>query len=140
MMLLAGCGGQNADDATGTTPLTMPDGKVIRVEVMLTPIDMLRGMMYREEMGKDRGMLFIHDKPGAQHYWMYHVKIPLDMIFMNPDRKIVEIEANVPPCPPAKKASECPTYGKAENVQYVLELAGGEAARRNLQVGDTLRF
>ncbi len=137
--LLSGCGGEK-DDAAGTSPLTLPDGKTIRVEVMLSPIDMMRGMMFRQSMGKDRGMLFVHDKPGPQRYWMYHVKIPLDMVFMDPDHRIVDIQANVPPCPPANKASQCPSYGKADNVQYVLELAGGDAARRNLQIGDTLRF
>lgn len=140
LVLAAGCGSRKVEDAAGTTPLTMPDGSTIRVEVMMTPIDMMRGMMFRDEMGKDRGMLFVHDKPGVQHYWMYHVKIPLDMIFMDPDHRIVEIEANVPPCPPESKAKDCPSYGSAENVRFVLELAGGEAARRNLKVGDTLRF
>lgn len=140
LALFAACGGRKAEDAAGTTALTMPDGSTIRVEVMLTPMDMMRGMMFRDEMGKDRGMLFVHDKPGVQHYWMYHVKIPLDMIFLDPGRRIVEIEANVPPCPPESKAKDCPSYGSAQNVRFVLELAGGEAARRNLKVGDTLRF
>lgn len=139
LMLTSGCGGSKQDD-TGTVPLGFPNGKTIRVEVMQTALDMARGMMFRDRMLPDRGMLFMHDTPGVQRYWMYQVKIPLDLVYINPDRMIVDIAANTPPCPPEKRASQCPSYGKADNVKYVLELAGGDAARYNLKIGDVLAF
>jgi hypothetical protein len=84
-------------------------------------------------------MLFIHDKPGTYGYWMYQVKIPLDIIWMDRTETIVEISANTPPCP-SKSARECPTYGGTKSAQYVLELGGGMASKYGLKAGDTLRF
>ncbi|MCX6623845.1 MAG: DUF192 domain-containing protein [Acidobacteria bacterium] len=136
---LDGCGGQKNDEL-GTSPVTFPDGTTIRAEVMRNPLDMARGMMFRERMEAGRGMLFVHNTPGAQRYWMYQVKIPLDLVFLDSDRRVVDIAANTPPCPPEKKANQCPSYGKADHVRYVLELAGGDAQKHNLKIGDELTF
>ena len=83
---------------------------------------------------------FLHDKPAVHTYWMYNVEIPLDLIFMDTNRRIVYIEANAPPCRTA--ARDCPQYGPnpPRPVQYVLELGGGEAQRYGLKTGDALRF
>ena len=118
--------------------VTLPNGTEIRTEVMINPIDMERGMMFRDSLPRGRGMLFIHPKPGAYTYWMYQVKIPLDIVWMDANRRIVEISANAPPC--RTRASECPTYGGHEQSQFVLELGAGEAQRYRLRVGDTLGF
>jgi uncharacterized membrane protein (UPF0127 family) len=139
LAVLHGCGGQKDDDV-GTNPVLFPDGTTIRAEVMLNSLDLARGMMFRDRMQPNRGMLFIHDKPGPQRYWMYHVKIPLDLVFMDVERRIADISADTPPCPPEKSASQCPTYGKADKVRYVLELAGGDAAKHKLKIGDELKF
>jgi hypothetical protein len=117
----------------------LPNGKVIIAEVMFKEMDVRRGMMFRESLAPDRGMLFIHGAPGRFGYWMYQVKIPLDIIWMDPDRRVVEISANTPPCP-SNSARECPSYGGKQNALYVLELAGGEAAKNGIQVGSVLNF
>jgi uncharacterized membrane protein (UPF0127 family) len=70
---------------------------------------------------------------------MYQVRIPLDIIWMDHDRRIVEISANTPACL-SRSAHECPSYGGHEKARYVLELAGGGAALYGLKVGDTLGF
>ena len=72
-------------------------------------------------------MLFIHRQASPYQYWMYQVKIPLDMIFMDAKHRVLGIAANVPPC--RTKASECPQYGGYPGTQFVLELGGGEAAQ-----------
>lgn len=137
--VFASCGVKPiAPDDFGTRVLTLPSGKQIRVEVMVRAEDMLRGMMFRESLAPDRGMLFIHPSPSPQKYWMYQVKIPLDIVFIGPNRQIVEIAANTPPC--KTKASECPTFGSAAPSQFVLELAAGEAARNGLSPGQTIAF
>ena len=105
---------------------------------MVKEQDMMRGMMFRDSLAADRGMLFFHTQPGKYGYWMYQCKFPLDIIWMGADRSIVEIAANCLPC--RARASECPKYGGHFQAQYVLELAGGEAARNNLRTGDTLTF
>jgi uncharacterized membrane protein (UPF0127 family) len=94
----------------------------------------MRGMMFREKLDPDRGMLFLHKPAGNYTYWMYQVKIPLDIIWMDDQGTIVEIAANVPPCPHTA-ASQCPVYGGTKKSQVVLELAGGMAAKYGLEAG-----
>ena len=98
----------------------------------------MRGMMFRDSLAPDRGMLFVHPSPGAYVYWMYQVRIPLDIIWMASDHRIVEISADTPPC--RTKASECPQYGGHQRSQFVLELAGGMASKYGLKLGDTISF
>ncbi len=137
---LAGCG---QDAATvqdlRSTPITLPSGKVIRAERVTELEDMARGMMFRESLPDDRGMLFIYGKeqPGLR-FWMFNVKIPLDIVWMDANRKIVQMVYECPPCPGPE--SKCPSYGGDFPSQYILELKGGEAKRQGLRPGMTLRF
>jgi uncharacterized membrane protein (UPF0127 family) len=117
----------------------LPDGKAVTVEVMTNPTDMSRGMMFRDSLDPSRGMLFIHGSANRFPYWMYQVKIPLDIIWIDQNRRVVEISANTPPCN-GKSANECPNYGGHEPALYVLELGGGEAAKHGIQVGSYLSF
>lgn len=139
LLALLGCGReQSAQDNSQIWLITLPNGRKIRAEVMSHPTDMARGMMFRDSLAPDRGMLFIHQTPGKYPYWMYQVKIPLDILWLDAGRRIVEISANTPPC--HKRASECPNYGGNQDALFVLELAGGAAAKHGLRVGDTLSF
>ena len=140
MMLLGACGSKPAEVGDlNATEVTFPNGKKVIAETMLREIDQMRGMMFRDSLAKDRGMLFVHPADGNYAYWMYQCRIPLDIIWMSHERRIVEIAANAPPCP-SKSAKECPTFGGHEKARYVLELAGGGAAMYGLRVGDTLSF
>jgi uncharacterized protein len=103
--------------------------------------DMARGMMFRDTFPEGRGMLFIHPTPDRYPYWMYQVKMPLDIIWMDKQKRIVEIVENAPPC--TGKASECQntgTYGGTEVAMYVLELPGGYARKHGVVKGEFLRF
>jgi uncharacterized protein len=134
-----GCGSRATDEnVLESRTVTLPNGREIRAEVRIRQVDLARGYMYRDAVPRGTGMLFIHPKPGLYTYFMYNVRIPLDIIFLNESRRVVEIAASVPPC--KTKASECPTYGGRYPAQYVLELGGGEAARNGIQTGDTLAF
>jgi uncharacterized membrane protein (UPF0127 family) len=139
MLALASCSDSASMEDVNLRPVKLPNGQVIKCEVMFRPEDMQRGMMFRDSLAPSRGMLFLHTQPDKYKYWMYQVKIPLDIIWMNKDRHIVEISPNTPPCP-SKSARECPNYGGVERSQIVLELAGGEAAKQGLKVGDVLDF
>ncbi len=136
---MTACGPKTVSwDEYHTRTVGLPDRKEIAAEVVSTPEAMARGMMFRDRLEENRGMLFIHSRPGAYGYWMYQVRIPLDIIWMDENGRIVEIEANLPGCAGPREA--CPTYGGKAESMYVLELAGGVAAKHNLKVGDTLRF
>ena len=135
----AGCGQKAVTlEEYNTRLITLPDAYQVRAEVMTHPQDVMRGMMFRDELAPDRGMLFIHGEPGQYGYWMYQVRIPLDIIWLNGNRRIVEMSPNTPPC--ETKASQCPTYGGNENALYVLELAAGSIEKHGLRVGAALRF
>ncbi len=138
-LLLTSCGSDTAPVETlNSLQVRLPNGKKIRAEIMKTQEEMLKGMMFRTSLPADRGMLFVHERPGRYAYWMYQVVIPLDIVWMDRDHRIVEISANTPPCKTV--ASQCPTWGGHEEAKYVLELAGGGAAANRLKAGDRLEF
>ena len=139
-LLAAGCNDQDTagPEVLGMRTVKLPGGQEIRAEVEITPIDMQKGMMFRDSLPRGRGMLFVHEKAGLYPYWMYQVKIPLDMLWMDTSHHIVEISTDTPPC--KTKASQCPNYGGHQQAQFVLELGGGEAKRLGLHLGDTLDF
>jgi uncharacterized membrane protein (UPF0127 family) len=122
-----------------STPIKLPDGAVILAEHMRTQQEMMRGMMYRDELKSDRGMLFAHGSSGKYPYWMYQVRVPLDIIWIDEHRRIVEISAETPPCA-LGPASKCPQYGGHMDALFVVELAGGVASRHGLKLGDMLVF
>src|SRR5690348_486840 len=94
LLVYFGCGPQTEPvEDLNTRIVTLPGGREIRAEVMLKPAEMARGMMYRDALPQGRGMLFIHEKPAPYRYWMSNVKDPLDIIFMDENRQIVEISA-----------------------------------------------
>ena len=104
--LFSGCSNQETLNETGTMLVTLPHGEKINAEVVTHPTEMMRGMMFRDSLAPDHGMLFIHGSPGQYTYYMYQVKIPLDIIWMDRERRIVEISADTPPCKAAKSAHE----------------------------------
>jgi uncharacterized membrane protein (UPF0127 family) len=116
--------------------VTLPDGVVIAAEVKITPQQQAYGMMFRTELPHDRGMLFVNAEPQTGAYWMKNCNLPLDIIFMDFTRKVVEIAANAPPC----REDPCPNFGGHARYQYVLELNGGDAAKHGVKEGARLEF
>ena len=108
-------------------------GKEIQLEVAKTAQQQAMGLMYRQSLADNQGMLFPFNPPQPVSFWMKNVSIPLDMVFLN--KGVVQgISANVPPCP----RTPCPTYGPGTIVDQVIELRGGRAAELNLKVGDSV--
>jgi uncharacterized protein len=138
-LLVCGCSDKDTLNELGTTIVTLPDGQKIKAEVLTHAKDMMRGMMFRESLAEDRGMLFIHGSPGRYPYWMYQVKIPLDIIWIDANKNVVEVSLDTPPCK-SKSSSECPNYGGQAVSAYVLELAGGVARRHGVNVGSRISF
>jgi len=137
-LMLAGCGGQSPDELKDTV-VTLPNGKQIKAETVYGTLEITRGLMFRETLGKDRGMLFLHPKPGMYQYWTYNVKFPLDIVWMDEGHKVVEVYPNAPPCT-SKSARECPTYGGRHTARYVLEMNANLAVPNGIREGVYLMF
>ena len=138
-LLLASCGSGSASFSDiNTQDVTLPGGQIIHVERMIAAEDQMRGMMFRTSLAPDRGMLYVHERPGLYSYWTYRYEIPLDMIWMDTSHQIVDLIENVPPCKTA--ASQCPHYGGTKTTRYHLELAAGMARKYGLMVGQKLEF
>lgn len=105
------------------------------VEVAETSVERENGLMDREDLAKNRGMLFIFDENGIYSFWMKNTLIPLDIIWINDD-KIVFIEKNVQPC---KGKEICqPITGLDAN--YVLEINAGISDEVGLKIGSAVNI
>ncbi len=105
----------------------------VTVEVADTPDARAQGLMYRKDLAPDAGMLFLFDTPAQQRFWMKNTPLPLDMVFIAPDRRIAGIVANTKPF------STNP-LGVDALSQYVLEVHAGFCAAHGIAVGDTVEF
>ncbi len=117
-------------------PLTVTTGSgahVFKVEVAATPGEQERGLMFRTVMGADEGMIFPMNPPRPSAFWMKNTVIPLDIIFIGADHKVLNIAANAVPY----DLSPLPSVGAAAGV---LELNGGRAAQIGLKAGDTVSW
>ena len=106
----------------------------IFVEVPDDREEFARGLMFRNHLPWNAGMLFAFDEEEIRRFWMKNTLIPLDMIFVDSSSKIIDIKENVPPC----KQEECPTYPSKEPAQYVLEVNAGFVQEKGVKIGDRL--
>ena len=91
-----------------------------------------RGLMFRTHMANDHGMLFVFPDAQTRYFWMKNTLIPLDILFFDSHKRLINVSADTPPC----KTTSCPTYGSAAPAQYVLELNAGMAAKLGLKAGE----
>ena len=112
-------------------------GKRFTVEIADDEAERARGLMFRDEMDADRGMIFIHDAEAPQAYWMKNTKIPLDILYFDHDRKLVSAQERVPPC---SMGDRCPPFASAGPALYVLELNAGLVESMGVKPGDELKF
>ncbi|MFC6839732.1 DUF192 domain-containing protein [Xanthomonas theicola] len=112
-------------------------GHRYQVELAQDDATRARGLMFRDQMDADHGMLFIHDRQEPQAYWMKNTKIALDILYFDSQRKLVAQQRDVPPC---SAGNACPPYPSNAPARYVLELNAGQAAQLKLQDGAELRF
>jgi len=113
-----------------------PNGRLILAEIADTPEHWARGYMFRREVGEGDGMVFVFPEPEVRPFWMKNTLVPLDIIWLDEERKILHIEAHTPPC----KADPCPSYGPLRKASTVLEVRAGTAAAEGLKAGDRLQI
>ncbi len=114
----------------------LPCGEVIYAELAVTDQERQKGLMFREGINPDQGMLFVFEREGIHSFWMKNMKFSIDIIWVDRDKRIVHIEENVPPC----KTEDCPSYAPEVFSKYVLEIKGGFSKEYGLELYDRLEF
>ena len=128
--VVSGCAG-------ASQPWVEVGGQRYAIELADDDAERARGLMFRDAMANDHGMLFIHDAQEPQAYWMKNTRIPLDILYFDNGRKLVAQQRDVPPC---SLGDACPSYPSDAPARYVLELNAGEAARLGLKDGAAMTF
>src|SRR6184192_3542840 len=113
-----------------------PNGSRIQVELADTNETRAQGLMFREQLPKDRGMLFVFSEPGQWVFWMKNTTIPLDIVWLDRHKKIVDLVENIPGC----RGDPCLQYQPAQEASYALEVPAGSVKREKLAKGMQLSF
>ena len=103
------------------------------VELAKTDAEREKGLMYRTSLDENKGMLFIFNTESIYPFWMKNTLIPLDMVWIGANNKIVFIAQNVQPC----KTLICPITMPLAKAKYVLEINAGVSQKIGIKVGDS---
>lgn len=105
--------------------------KKIKVELAKTPEERAKGLMERNFLAEDSGMLFIFEEAGIYPFWMKNTKIPLSIAFINEDKVIIEIMEMVP-------NQDIIHYAPTQMFRYALEMNQGWFLKNGINIGDTI--
>jgi len=108
------------------------------VEVVQTINERQKGLMFRENLDNNSGMLFIFPESNKHGFWMKNTLIPLDIIWIDQNKTVVYIKENIIPCKVDYK--DCPIYYPQKEALYVLEVNFGKVKENNLSVGENSTF
>jgi len=106
---------------------------IVQVEVARTDAQRARGLMFRQDLPRDHGMLFLFDETSDHTFWMRNTLIPLDIIYLGDDRTVVGVVANAAP-----RTDTPRRVGKPS--RYIVEVSGGEAAAHAIGPGTRAVF
>lgn len=130
--VLAGC--QEVKPGQAVVEIHTMQGVVgYQVEVAETRAQKSRGLMHREHLPLNQGMLFLYDPPRKTAMWMKNTHIPLDMLFIDAEGQILHIEEHTVPM----SLDTIPSGGE---VRAVLEINAGQAAERGIRPGDRVEY
>lgn len=124
-LLALGCA-----DATAETREIVVDGTRVTVEIADEPVERNLGLMYRDSLGADRGMLFVYPDAKPRSFWMKDTRVPLTIAYIDSAGKIVHLADMTP-----LDTSPVPS---GEPAMYALEMNKGWFAAHDVAVGDTV--
>lgn len=107
------------------------------VEVVIKPEELSQGLSGRTTLPQRQGMLFVFAKLEVHSMWMPNMYFPLDIIWLDAEKKIVKIEENVSPC---SGTHNCTSYSSSYPSKYAIEMNAFDASRIGLNVGKQLSF
>jgi len=111
-------------------------GHRYNVEIADTDQARQQGLMFRDTLAPDSGMLFVHDAEQPLAYWMKNTRIALDILYFDQQQRFVSV-ATAPPC---SLGDGCPPFASEGPARYVLELNAGEASKLHVGKGDRLEL
>ena len=111
-------------------------GRHFDIEIAADDAARERGLMFRDAMPADHGMLFLFERPAMQTFWMKNTHIPLDILYFDQNYKLVNVQ-RAPSC--RSMGNDCPVYPSSAPAQYVLELNAGVADKLGVKEGDELK-
>jgi uncharacterized protein len=106
--------------------------KKIQVEVARSEKEQEKGLMFRERLGKDEGMLFVYEREGFLTFWMKNTRIPLSIAFISKNGRIVDIQDMEP--------FSLQSHVSAFPAQFALEMNQGWFQKNRIQVGDPVKL
>lgn len=116
-----------------TRRVVLPNGTTLAVQVAETEAQRNQGLAGVEQINSGSGMLFVFDQSGNHSMWMKGMQIPLDIVWLDEQGKVVYLATQVQP--PKDDQAELSTYVNDEPARYVLELAAGEAEMAGIKEG-----
>jgi len=110
-------------------------GRQLEVEVAASEEARARGLMFRDDLEADKGMLFVFSDDQLRGVWMKNTLLPLDILFISSAGRVVSLLPHVSPC----VNEDCDVYDSGLPARYMLEVNAGYAARWNIRQGDPVR-
>jgi len=122
LIFLVSCSARNVVELNG-----------IKIDVEIANTDEARqqGLMFRNSLEENEGMLFVFDNEEKREFWMKNTFIPLDIIFLDKNMQVVSIIESMEPC----KEANCPTYSSKVPATYALEVNAGFVKENNINEG-----
>lgn len=108
------------------------DKNCFNIEIVSSQEKLSNGLMFRESLDENSGMLFIFPEENSHNFWMKNTLIPLDIIWINTDKEIIFIQHNAQPC----LKEPCEIFTSDEKALYVLEINSGISEKIGLEVGE----
>ncbi len=134
LFLMANLSGCATDDTENSAKFGVVETgeQVFRVEIADNNYLRQRGLMFREKLDADQGMIFLFENSAQHSFWMKNTLLDLDIIWLDENWEIVDIKT-VPPC----RTENCPSYISTQKAQYVLEVGAGKFRGK---LGDKIKF
>ena len=111
-------------------------GQRFVVEVADDDSERARGLMFRDSLAPDRGMLFVFEREEPLAFWMKNTRIPLDILYFDASLRFVSMAQGVPPC----TRDPCRSYASEGPARYVLELKAGVGKSLRIRAGDEMQL
>lgn len=130
-LLLSGC-----TEKIKLNTACFENGECIALELTDSGEEREQGLMFRQSLGENSGMLFVFEGEERHGFWMKNTLIPLDIIWVGSDSRIVDVFENAQPC----KTSDCPIMSPQEKARWVIEANSGFAKKNNIMIGQAVVF